>query len=202
MPDSVLWLLARHDGYPAIANLRAEAHKRGIDSCRIVFAWSRPNAEYLGLYRHADLFLDTWPYNPHTTASDALWAGYPSLTLRGETFAGRVAASLLTAIGLPELIADSVAAYEEKALALARNSNERRRLRDFLAGPGRSSTLFDTARTTAALEAAYLMMADQYCDAYANLSAPSQRLRTRYLRKYSIAASTRSTGTIVTSSVA
>ena len=116
----------------------------------------------LGLYRHADLFLDTWPYNPHTTASDALWAGYPSLTLRGETFAGRVAASLLTAIGLPELIADSVAAYEEKALALARNSNERRRLRDFLAGPARSSTLFDTARTTAALEAAYLMMADQY----------------------------------------
>ena len=161
MPDSVLWLLARHDGYPAIANLRAEAHKRGIDSSRIVFAWSRPNAEYLGLYRHADLFLDTWPNNAHTTASDA-WAGCPLLTLRGETFASRVAASLPTAIGLPELIADSVAAYEEKAIALARNSTERRRLRAFLAGPARSSTLFDTARTTAALEAAYLMMADQY----------------------------------------
>ena len=162
MPDSVLWLLARHDGDPVIANLRAEARKRGIDSARIVFAWSRPNAEYLGLYRHADLFLDTWPYNAHTTASDALWAGCPLLTLRGETFAGRVAASLLTAIGLPELIADSAAAYEEKAIALARNSAERRRLRELLSGPGRSSTLFDTAQTTAKLEAAYLMMADQY----------------------------------------
>jgi protein O-GlcNAc transferase len=162
VPDSVLWLLARHDGDPAIANLRAEARKRGIDSARVVFASSRPNAEYLGLYRHADLFLDTWPYNAHTTASDALWAGCPLLTLRGETFAGRVAASLLTAIGLPDLIADSVATYEEKAIALARNSTERRRLREFLAGPARSSTLFDTARTTATLEAAYLMMADQY----------------------------------------
>ena len=162
VPDSVLWLLARHDGDPAIANLRAEAHKRGIDPTRIVFARSRPNVEYLGLYRHADLFLDTWPYNAHTTASDALWAGCPLLTLRGETFAGRVAASLLTAIGLPELIADDVATYEEKAIALARNSIERRRLREFLAGPGRASTLFDTARTTAALEAAYLTMADQY----------------------------------------
>ena len=162
VPDSVLWLLARHDGDPAIANLRAEGHKRGIDPARIVFAWSRPNAEYLGLYRHADLFLDTWPYNAHTTASDALWAGCPLLTLRGETFAGRVAASLLTALGLPELIADSVPMYEGKAVALARNSAERRRLREFLAGPGRASTLFDTVRTTAALETAYLTMADQY----------------------------------------
>jgi len=84
------------------------------------------------------------------------------LTLRGETFAGRVAASLLTAVGLPELIADSVASYEEKAIALSRDSAERRRLREFLAGPGRASTLFDTARTTAALEMAYLTMADQY----------------------------------------
>src|SRR5258705_323980 len=96
------------------------------------------------------------------TASDALWAGCPLLTLLGETFAGRVAASLLTAIGLPELVADSVATYEEKAIALARNSAERRRLREFLAGPGRASTLFDTARTTAALETAYLTMAHQY----------------------------------------
>ena len=93
MPDSVLWLLARHENDPAIANLRAEAKKRGVDPARVIFAWSRPNAEYLGLYRHADLFLDTWPYNAHTTASDALWAGCPLLTLRGETFASRVAAS-------------------------------------------------------------------------------------------------------------
>jgi predicted O-linked N-acetylglucosamine transferase (SPINDLY family) len=143
-------------------NLRREALARDIDASRLVFASRRPHANYVGLYRHADLFLDTWPYNAHTTASDALWAGCPLLTLRGETFAGRVAASLLTAVGLPELIADSVATYEEKAIALARNSMERRRLREFLAVAGRASTLFDTARTTAALEAAYLTMADQY----------------------------------------
>jgi predicted O-linked N-acetylglucosamine transferase (SPINDLY family) len=135
---------------------------RGIDPARVVFASARPNAEYLGLYRHADLFLDTWPYNAHTTASDALWAGCPLVTLRGDTFAGRVAASLLSALGLTELIADDVTSYAQKAVGLARNSAERRRLRDFLAGPGRESPLFDTARTTAALEAAYLQMADQY----------------------------------------
>jgi len=162
VPDSVLWLLARHENDPVIANLRAQIESRGIDPARVVFAWSRPNAEYLGLYRHADLFLDTWPYNAHTTASDALWAGCPLLTLRGETFAARVAASLLSALGLTELIADDVTSYAQKAVALARNPAERRRLRDFLAGPGRESPLFDTARTTAALEAAYLQMADQY----------------------------------------
>jgi len=162
VPDSVLWLLARHESDPAIANLRAEAGRRGIDPGRLVFAWTRPNAEYLGLYRHADLFLDTWPYNAHTTASDALWAGCPVLTYRGETFASRVAASLLTAVGLPELIADDVDAYVRKAVALARHSSERQRLRDYLAGAGRARPLFDTAATTAALEAAYLTMADQY----------------------------------------
>src|SRR5438477_7127571 len=116
VPDSVLWLLARHENDPVIANLRRQIESRGIDPARVVFAWSRPNAEYLGLYRHADLFLDTWPYNAHTTASDALWAGYPSLTLRGETFAGRVAASLLTAIGLPELIAEASRRTRKKRL--------------------------------------------------------------------------------------
>ena len=160
--DSVLWLRARDENDPAIENLGAQMQSRGIDRLRIVFAGWRPNAEYLGLYRHADLFLDTWPYNAHTTASDALWAGCPLLTLRGDTFAGRVAASLLSAVGLPELIADDVAGYEEKAIALARNSAGRRRLRDHLAGPGRESALFDTARTTKALETAYLQMADQY----------------------------------------
>jgi predicted O-linked N-acetylglucosamine transferase (SPINDLY family) len=75
VPDSVLWLLARTDDDPAIGNLRREAEIRRIDAKRLVFARHRPNAEYLALYRHADLFLDTWPYNAHTTASDALWAG-------------------------------------------------------------------------------------------------------------------------------
>lgn len=162
VPVSVLWLLKRHDDDPLIANLRAEAKKRDVDPARIAFARSRPNAEYLALYRCADLFLDTWPYNAHTTASDALWAGCPLLTLRGETFAGRVAASLLTAVGLPELIADNVDAYERKAIELARGTAERRRLREYLDGPGRSSALFDTIRTTAAIESAYTTMADQY----------------------------------------
>jgi len=162
VPDSVLWLMARNNPDPAIANLRAEAAARGVDPARIMFASLRPNAEYLALYRHADLLLDTWPYNAHTTASDALWAGCPLLTMRGETFAGRVAGSLLTAVGLPELIVDGVHAYEQTAIALARDPAQRQRLRDFLAGPGRDSPLFDTQRTTAALETAYLTMADQY----------------------------------------
>ena len=123
---------------------------------------ARPNPDYLALYRVADLFLDTWPYNAHTTASDALWAGCPVLTCRGETFASRVAASLLSAVGLPELICDSVKHYVATAVLLARNADERRRLRGYLVGPGRASSLFDTGGRTRALEAAYLAMADQY----------------------------------------
>jgi predicted O-linked N-acetylglucosamine transferase (SPINDLY family) len=161
-PGAVLWLLARGDDDPAIANLRGEARKRGVDPARVIFAPRRPNAEYLALYRHADLFLDTWPYNAHTTASDALWAGCPVLTWRGDTFAGRVGASLLAAVGLEELVADDVAGYVRTAVALARNPEEQRRLRATLAGAGRASALFDTAATTAALEAAYRTMADQY----------------------------------------
>jgi predicted O-linked N-acetylglucosamine transferase (SPINDLY family) len=127
-----------------------------------VFTPARPNADYLALYRVADLFIDTWPYNAHTTASDALWAGCPLVTLRGETFASRVAASLLTAVGLPELICDDVEGYVAKIVALARDADARTRLRLHLAGPGRERSLFDTARTTRMLEAAYLAMADQY----------------------------------------
>jgi len=140
----------------------AEMVRRGLDARRLHFAKSRPNFEYLALYRVADLFLDTWPYNAHTTASDALWAGCPVLTCRGETFASRVAASLVTAVGLPELVCDSVMAYVGKAIALARDPGERDRLRAHLDGPGRASPLFDTVATTRALEAAYLAMADQY----------------------------------------
>ena len=145
-----------------IANLPREAAIRGIDPQRIVFATARPNAEYLGLYCHADLFLDTWPYNAHTTASDALWAGCPVLTIMGTTFAGRVAASLLTAVGLPELIAPDAAGYVRRAIALAADPDERTRLKAHLGGPARASPLFDTARTTRALEAAYVEIADQY----------------------------------------
>jgi predicted O-linked N-acetylglucosamine transferase (SPINDLY family) len=160
--DTVLWLLARSDGDPATDNLRREIASRGIDPARLVFAAHRPRAEYLALYRHADLFLDTWPYNAHTTASDALWMGCPVVTWLGPTFAGRVGASLLRAVGLPELVADDVDAYVEKAVALAGDAAERARLRAHLEGPGRASPLFDAAETAQALEAAYLRMADDY----------------------------------------
>jgi predicted O-linked N-acetylglucosamine transferase (SPINDLY family) len=161
-PRSVLWLLARGDADPLVANLRREAAARGADPSRLVFAQHRPNAEYLGLYRHADLFLDTWPYNAHTTASDALWAGCPVLTWLGETFAGRVAASLLTAVGLPQLIVADVEAYVERAIALAHDAATLTNYRGHLRGPGHDSPLFDTAATTRALEAAYSRMAVQY----------------------------------------
>jgi protein O-GlcNAc transferase len=162
VPDSVLWLLARGDDDPLIANLRHEALRRGLDPVRLVFARFRPNPEYLALYRHADLFLDTWPYNAHTTASDALWAGCPVLTWLGETFAGRVAASLLTAVGLPQLIAADEEHYVQQAIGLAGDVGMRTALRTHLNGPGRSSSLFDTTATTRAIEHAYLSMAEQY----------------------------------------
>ena len=162
VPDAVLWLLTRPGEAALERNLRREMVKRGLDARRLHFAAARANPEYLALYRVADLFLDTWPYNAHTTASDALWAGCPVLTCRGDTYASRVAASLLTTVGLPELIADNVPAYVETAVALAHDADARRRLRAHLEGPGHDSPLFDTVATTRALEAAYSAMADQY----------------------------------------
>ena len=162
VPEAVLWLLARRGDERWTSNLRREMVRRGLDARRLIFAPARPNAEYLALYRAADLFIDTWPYNAHTTASDALWAGCPLVTLQGETFASRVAASLLTSVGLPELICTDVKRYVASVVALARNPGERRRLREHLEGPGRASALFDTVSTTRALEAAYHAMADQY----------------------------------------
>jgi len=162
VPGALLWLLARRDDDPAIAHLRREAGVRGIDPARLRFANARPNADYLGLYARADLFLDTWPYNAHTTGSDALWAGCPVVTILGDTFASRVGASLSHAVGLPELVARDVDDYVRKCVALAKDADARRRLREHLAGEGRRSSLFDTVRTTRALEAAYAEMAAQY----------------------------------------
>ncbi len=164
VPDSVLWLLARTDDDPAIASLRREAQSRGVDATRLVFARHRANPDYLALYGLADLFLDTWPYNAHTTASDALWAGCPVLTILGSTYAGRVGASLLHAVGLPELVTESIPAYVARATALAADPAQIARLKTMLATAGRASALFDTRRTTGALEAAYQTMAAQYRD--------------------------------------
>jgi len=162
VPGSVLWLLSRGGADPFVRNLRAEASARGVDPSRLVFAPFRPNPEYLALYRHADLFLDTWPYNAHTTASDALWCGCPVLTWQGETFAGRVAASLLTAVGLPELIQPDVTGYVARAIALAGDPPALARMRAHLEGVGRASPLFDAQATARALEQAYQTMAGQY----------------------------------------
>jgi predicted O-linked N-acetylglucosamine transferase (SPINDLY family) len=117
VPDSVLWLLMWNKDAPMA--LRREAGIRGIDPDRIVFAPHAGQEEHLARIGCADLFVDTWPCNAHTTASDALWAGLPVVTYRGRTFASRVAASLLHAVGLPELVCDSVASYEARIVELA-----------------------------------------------------------------------------------
>ena len=116
-PGSVLWLLEAN----ALVkdNLREEARQRGVDPDRLIFAPKLPSPEHLARHRLADLFLDTLPYNAHTTASDALWAGLPVLTCAGETFAGRVAGSLLHAVGLPELVTTSLEEYETLARKLS-----------------------------------------------------------------------------------
>src|SRR5674476_988124 len=116
--SSVLWLL--EDNPTAASNLRKEAVARGVNPERLIFAKRLPLAEHLARHRLADLFLDTLPYNAHTIASDALWAGLPILTCLGAAFAGRVAASLLQAIGIPELITSNLEKYQALALKLAR----------------------------------------------------------------------------------
>lgn len=153
---SVLWLLRTND--PVADNLRREARARGVDPARLVFAPFRDLPDHLARFGHADVFLDTLPYNAHTTASDALWAGVPVLTCRGETFAGRVAASLLYAIGLPELVTDDLAAYEALALRLASDPELRSSLRARLVRNRLTHPLFNTDRFRRHIEAAYETM--------------------------------------------
>src|SRR6202049_376786 len=152
---SVLWLLGDNAG--AERNLRKEAQRRGIDPSRLVFARRLPLDVHLARHRLADLFLDTLPCNAHTTASDALWAGLPLLTCRGEAFAGRVAASLLNAVGLPELVTHSLDEYERLALKLATDASLLRSIRRKLEQNRLRCPLFDTERFRRHIEAAYLM---------------------------------------------
>lgn len=158
--DSVLWLLDGGDA--TVANLRGEARKRGVKPERLIFADSVPLADHLARYRQADLFLDTWPYNAHTTASDALWAGLPVLTLCGATFAGRVAASLLRAVGLSELIAPAAGDYETLALALAHDPARLAAIKTKLARQRDACPLFDTKRSARHLESAYVTMVERH----------------------------------------
>jgi predicted O-linked N-acetylglucosamine transferase (SPINDLY family) len=156
VPGSVLWQLQVEP--EAAENLRREAQARGVDPARLVFAQPLAQPGHLARQALADLFLDTLPVNAHTTASDALWAGLPVLTCAGTTFIGRVAGSLLTAVGLPELITASLEDYEALALALARDPARLAALRQRLAANRLTSPLFDIARFSRNLEAAYTQM--------------------------------------------
>ncbi|MGA7805003.1 tetratricopeptide repeat protein [Bradyrhizobium sp.] len=155
-PGSVLWLL----GANAVveANLRVEAGRRDIDPSRLMFAPVVPTRAHLERHRHADLFLDTTPCNAHTTASDALWCGVPVLTCCSETFAGRVAGSLLRAIGIPELVTHSLQEYERTALALIGGPDRLRALRQQIERNRDVKPLFDLPKLTEAIEAAYQRM--------------------------------------------
>lgn len=161
-PDSVLWLFSY--AAPVERNLRAAAQARGIDPQRLVFANKLPLPEHLARHRAADLFLDTLPYNAHTTASDALWAGLPVLTLMGETFASRVAASLLTAAGVPELIAPSRAEYERMAVSFYKDRDALKALRGKIEANKLSCALFDPERYTRNLETLFAQMASRHRD--------------------------------------
>lgn len=147
-PGSVLWLSKADE--PVRSNLRKEAEKRGVSADRIIFAERMPSlADHLARHQLADLFLDTSPYNAHTTASDALWAGLPVLTCAGKNYVSRVASSLLLALDLPELITHNLKEYEQQAIDLACMKNHRLKLlREKLIQNNKSSLLFNTAEYT------------------------------------------------------
>lgn len=141
VPDSVLWLLADNQWSQANLTMRAEA--QGIDKARLVFAPRVAPPDYLARYTAADLFLDAYPFNAGTTANDALWMGLPVLTRSGRTFASRMAGGLLTSLGMPELITESLEEYEERAVELGSRPGEYRPLRERLAHRRQTSPLFD-----------------------------------------------------------
>ncbi|WP_329742725.1 tetratricopeptide repeat protein [Dyella sp. A6] len=160
VPDSVLWLMQGPDG--SVERLRKAAAALDMDPARLVFLPRLPHADYLAHYAHVDLFLDTLPYNAHTTASDALWTGCPVLTLRGDTFAGRVAASLLQHLGLPELITDDEESFIATAVQLGNNRLARTALRHYLSQQRKASPLFDMQGFAADFQRAVRWMSARY----------------------------------------
>jgi predicted O-linked N-acetylglucosamine transferase (SPINDLY family) len=160
--DSVLWLHEGHAPDAVKRNLRQEAALRGVAPERLLFApWMTPGELY-SAYGAADLFLDTFPHNAHTTASDALWAGLPVLTCRGRAFAGRVAASLLGAVGLPDMITSDLREYETRAIELAHDRRRLAKIRCRLEASRRTHALFDTSTYCRNLETAYQRMWDRH----------------------------------------
>jgi predicted O-linked N-acetylglucosamine transferase (SPINDLY family) len=152
----VLWLL--QDNTVAAENLKREAKIRGISPSRLVFAPRMRNEDHLARHRLADLFIDTFPCNAHTTASDALWAGLPIISLAGETFASRVAASLLTTIDMKDCVTYDLLSYEQKIVSLLDDPQALQELRDRVVLGCQKSPLFDTKATAQHLESAYLQM--------------------------------------------
>jgi predicted O-linked N-acetylglucosamine transferase (SPINDLY family) len=159
VPESVLWLFEDCD--QSATNLRKEAAYRGIDPQRLVFAKNLPLPEHLARYRIANLFLDTFPCNAHTTTSDALWAGLPVLTYAGQTFAARVAASLLHAVGLKELVTNNRQDYESLAIELANNPNRLDGVKKKLFENLKDAELFDSKGFTSDLENLYIHLAQK-----------------------------------------
>ena len=157
---SVLWLLESNSS--AANNLKKEAKKSGINEDRLIFAKHIPIEEHLNRIQLADLFLDTLPYNAHTTTSDALRMELPVLTCMGNSFASRVAASLLNAVNLPELITTTQEQYESLAIRLALHPEELKMIKDKLINNLPTAPLYDTPLFTRHLESAYLTMYDRY----------------------------------------
>jgi len=157
--DSVLWLV--DNNADTTRNLQKEATARGVDPARLIFAPRIEYAEYLSRYRLADLFLDTFPFNAGTTASDALWAGLPFITCPGQAFASRMAGSLVNAIGMPELIADSMSRYEALAAELACDPPRMAAIKAKLQHNRSTQPLFNTGLFTRHIEAAYVAMAER-----------------------------------------
>ena len=157
---SILYLHV--DNLMAQQNLQKEAENRGVSSNRLFFAYPLPRADYLARYRVVDLFLDTFPYNAGTTASDALWIGVPVLTMAGESFASRVASSILSAVELPELITYSTLEYEQKAIELAQDFSKLVEVKEKLLNNKNNTRLFDTPNFTSSLERAYSEIYSRY----------------------------------------
>ncbi|HAT39899.1 MAG TPA: hypothetical protein DCW35_08820 [Polynucleobacter sp.] len=161
IPESILWL--SKTSLLAMNNLRQHAHNNDIDPSRVIFATREDRrVDHLSRLRLADLFLDTFYFNAHTTAADSLWAGVPVLTLRGNTFASRVAASQLTAMGLPELITQSVEQYFSKAKELAEHPELLKSLRLKLEANRQNTPLFDTKKYVSDLEALYISTLERH----------------------------------------
>jgi predicted O-linked N-acetylglucosamine transferase (SPINDLY family) len=156
--NSVMWLLA--DNRWAKANMLRVAAEHGVAPERLIFAPRAAPPDYLARFAVADLFLDTFPYNAGTTASDCLWMGTPILTRSGRSYISRMAGSLLTAVGLPDLITNSLPEYEQRAVQIGQNPQRAASYKRYLRDQGRASALFDIPATVRAMEAEFERLAE------------------------------------------